>query len=713
MASSKEGGHEADSAEMSKHAITAQLIAATAFVYGACILKTDIVGSAFNGGALDSVNDPFRVPADLAASRVERILEEDLADGYFQQGRTDGVVRLVEQAEAQSAQFVEAVRQLNAPNKFRGLSPADAGGQDVRDVARGLLPGIEGKSSVPTAPLCKRDPAATGGPVSGIPDKDAIEAFVDAVRFKQALSRAATRVAALRLEGLVNDTAVERGAIEAFRRTGSYLQNRKWTRREDRKTAGLAIQGGAATGIFSAGVVWVALELIDGWRSKMEQTSGGKAASPDIDFHLISGTSTGAMVSVAVDRFSAAKTHTGRLREIDNLAKWFTCYSFTDLMCVQSTGLTELFATDRGALQGALVFDGIQKLLTSCVKPWMFKDPAELIMNTTEFRSGRIFALSDQSEMTAIDDVVQGALASALLPVIGNPATGVPGNRKPFDVPFDAASPARTQPAYLDGGIRSELPILPLVRRGAERVLAVGSGPSLIDETKRMANALDIAVRYIDVNTGAVKETEIQYAQRLAESMRLAEIDACMNALAPVGDAVSPICEGRVDKNPSPFCSRWNICHGDFAHACTYENAKAYEALQAEEIKHAASVRLEPFWAMDTIFVDETSVDGLSGYDFRPSALRRLFRAGAEAARVRCLDLATLLGILPEHEQATPEQLRYVNIWCSAAMQNAPATCGHPPEPDAPFALRECNTPIDLTKLPALLDACPGADDPQ
>jgi hypothetical protein len=46
-------------------------------------------------------------------------------------------------------------------------------------------------------------------------------------------------------------------------------------------------------------------------------------------------------------------------------------------------------------------------------------------------------------------------------------------------------------------------------------------------------------------------------------------------------------------------------------------------------------------------------------------------------------------------------------------MQNAPATCGHPPEPDAPFALRECNTPIDLTKLPALLDACPGADDPQ
>jgi predicted acylesterase/phospholipase RssA len=677
---------------------------------GACVLKTDIIGSAFNGGALNSSTDPFRVPSDLAASRVERILEEELADGYFQQGPNGKVVDLVKQAAANVAQFRSAVEELNKTNKYTPSASGSAELRDVRDVAKNLIHEVARNSNTTTTPLCKPNPqadsrAASNQPISGIPDKGAIETFVDGVRFKQALSRAATRIAALRIEGLVDDVAIDNGAAAGFQRTASYLQNRRWTRQEDRKTAGIAIQGGAATGIFSAGVVWVALQLIDGWRTKIEQSGGGSASSPDIDFHLVSGTSTGAMVSVAVDRFSAAKTHQGRQREIGNVAKWFTCYSFTDLMCAQSTGITALVGGDSKALQGVLVFDGIQKLLTSCVKPWMFTDPAELILNTTEFRSGRIFALSDQNELSTIDNVAQAAVASAQLPVIGQPVTGAPANRPPFDVPYDSGDPARTQPAFLDGGIRSELPILPLVRRGAERVLAVGSGPSLIDETKRMGNALDVFSRFVDLDTGAVKETEIQYAQRLAESMRLAEIDACMNALAPDGPP-GAICDGRVEKSPNPFCSRWNICHGDFAHACTYEPAKDYAAARDQEIKHSMAVRLEPFWSMASIFTDEGSVDGLPGYDFSPGALRRLFRAGAEAARVRCLDLATLLGILSEHDYATAEQLRDVNLWCSGAMQDVNTTCAGHVEADAPFALRDCDKPAPD------LNACPATEDP-
>jgi predicted acylesterase/phospholipase RssA len=680
---------------------------------GACILKTDIIGSAFNGGALNSSTDPFRVPSDLAASRVERILEEELADGYFQQGPNGKVIDLVRQAAANVAQFRRAVVELNKPDKYTPPTPSASGSaelRDVRDVAKTLIYEVTPNSTTTIPPLCKPNPqadprAASNQPISGIPDKSAIEAFVDGVRFKQALSRAATRIAALRIEGLVDDVAIDNGAAAGFQRTASYLQNRRWTRQEDHKTAGIAIQGGAATGIFSAGVVWVVLQLIDGWRTKMEQSGGGSASSPDIDFHLVSGTSTGAMVSVAVDRFSAAKTQQGRQREIRNVAKWFTCYSFTDLMCAQSTGITALVGGDSKVLQGVLVFDGIQKLLTNCVKPWMFTDPAELILNTTEFRSGRIFALSDQNELSTIDNVAQAAVASAQLPVIGQPVTGAPANHLPFDVPYDSRDPARTQPAFLDGGIRSELPILPLVRRGVERVLAVGSGPSLIDETKRMGNSLDVFSRFVDLDTGAVKETEIQYAQRLAESMRLAEIDACMNALAPEGPLVA-ICDGRVEKTPNPFCSRWNICHGDFANACTYLPGKDYAAVRDQEIKHSMAVQLEPFWSMTSIFIDKSSVDGLPGYDFSPGALRRLFRAGAEAARVRCIDLATLLGILPEHDYATPEQLRDVNLWCSGAMQDVNTTCAGHVEADAPFALRDCDKPAPD------LNACPATEDP-
>src|SRR6185437_12875612 len=113
------------------------------------------------------------------------------------------------------------------------------------------------------------------------------------------------------------------------------------------------------------------------------------------------------------------------------------------------------------------------------------------------------------------------ALASALLPLIGEPAVFTQGDHSRFDVAYDPKDLARTAPSYLDGGIRSELPILPLVRRGAERVLAVGSGASMVNEVGRIPTAIQIGTRYIDVNTGAVTETEIDYAQRLAESVRL------------------------------------------------------------------------------------------------------------------------------------------------------------------------------------------------
>jgi hypothetical protein len=422
------------------------------------------------------------------------------------------------------------------------------------------------------------------------------------------------------------------------------------------------------------------------------------------------------MVAVATDRFSAEKTHAGRQRDMDHIAEWFTCYSFTDLMCVQSKGIQALAGSDPSALRGVLQFDGIEKVLTSCVKPWMFGDPAELILNTTELRTGRIYALSDQNELTKPVEVVRGALASALLPLIGEPVKVAPGNHSQFDVAFDEADPDGTEQAYLDGGIRSELPILPLVRRGAERVLAVGSGASMINETKRIPSALGIAARYIGVNNGAVMETEIDYSQRLAESVRLAEINACMSALDPQGDpTVRAICDQKPGARDQPFCSRWNICHGDLASACTFASAEDFAKKRDEDTKASAARRLEPFWKMTAIFVDQENVDGLAGYNFRPSSLRRLFRAGTEAARVRCVDIASLLGILPSDRKWTSGEIEDVNRWCNARMEDVPTTCKGRLPPDGDFEVRACkmrDKHIDLGVLPAYLDACPN-EEPQ
>ena len=204
-------------------------------------------------------------------------------------------------------------------------------------------------------------------------------------------------------------------------------------------------------------------------------------------------------------------------------------------------------------------------------------------------------------------------------------------------------------------------------------------------------------------------ETEIEYAQRIAESVRLAEIDACMSALDPATPEGQARCDSRVahatGEVTSPFCSRWNICHGDFEHACRFVDAKEHEAQRASDDKRSLAHRILPFWKLDTIFVDQTSVDGLEGYEFRPPALRRLFRAGAEAARVRCLDLAGLLGIFRSDRAPTDAEIKAVNLWCDATMDSVQTTCERLPV-DEPFAVRACNDPLDLTKLPGYLDAC-------
>ncbi len=58
-------------------------------VGAAACVQTDIIPSAFNGGALDSARgDPHHAPRDLQASIVSRLVRQELGDAYFAQGPT-------------------------------------------------------------------------------------------------------------------------------------------------------------------------------------------------------------------------------------------------------------------------------------------------------------------------------------------------------------------------------------------------------------------------------------------------------------------------------------------------------------------------------------------------------------------------------------------------------------------------------------------------
>ena len=113
------------------------------------------------------------------------------------------------------------------------------------------------------------------------------------------------------------------------------------------------------------------------------------------------------------------------------------------------------------------------------------------------------------------------------------------------------------------------------------------------------------------------------------------------------------------------------------------------------------SQRVAPFWRVTGVFRDEREVDALNGYDFDPPGLRRLFRAGAETARQRCLDVAVLLGIVPEGRIA-PATRQRLFAWCGAELPDKTTLCEglHPDDGEA-TELRTCGD-----ALPGFLDQC-------
>jgi predicted acylesterase/phospholipase RssA len=689
-----------------------------------CILKTDVVPAAFNGGALDSAADPYRDEADQRRSIVTRLVISELEDAYFApsgavhdpQTRGYSVDRWASKAAERAAEFAGIVRCLaeDRPGTCGSerVSPAAVTSQQSQAPALASGWTDEWTDAAAKEPLCS---------APGTPSHNAYARLLDEVRFSQAVGRAAVAVSEKLAERIVENADVETGARQAFATVATHLRQRRWAREFAAPTTGLVIKGGSANGIFSAGAVWTVLNLIDGC---MNNAAGGPCKK-DVryDFKLVSGTSTGAMVAVAVDRFNAAVTVEERRLAMLKLVRWFTCFSVNDLYCVDSRAITALIGSDDDAQHGVLQFDGIEKVMNSCVTETMFTNRSELLLNTVDFRSGRLFSLSDQTELYRPGDqdaracLVQAALASALLPVIGRPVQRLPAMP---DRPFDDKRRSATEPAYLDGGIRSEIPLLPLARRGAERVLVVSSSGSVLNETKRLRNAAALAARYIDVNTGALSEVELAHAQRHAESVRLEEINACHRALA----ADRRLCPAASGCDADAFCSG-AVLHDEvaWAKACKVRPDPGdpppppgggpgvdVEAGQ-EALTRTVAERVEPFWRVQGIFRPEGKVEGLNGYDFDPPELDRLFRAGADAARQRCVDIAKLLGLVDRRGAEDRATRARLVAWCSPSVPKAELLCVDPAtkQPlhgEASAELRHCGQPP-----PSYLDDCrsPGA----
>jgi predicted acylesterase/phospholipase RssA len=643
---------------------------------GACtknLLKTDLIVDAFNHGALDtSGGDPFHNEDARAIDLVAGRIRQELGDGYFGQGpaSTPYVADWMKVVSGHSTTFARLVDDLACADDvhvgrlcgYARPASASAGGTDVEDgcpaaaaaavldsgVAPSRVRGTRARVGIRTYAFCWSREAPGGGPPttgsfcgsSGERDR---EQFADFVRFEAAIERAARAAASLVVEGLVDSNHVAVGAHLAFSQTADYLRDRGWHRSPTRKTTALVVKGGASTGVFSAGGVWVMLNMIN----ECMEDAECKKAQEDFRFHMMSGTSTGALVATVVDMFNTRKTYALRSEEMNRLASWFTCSAMNDLYCVRSAPVLAL-ARDQDSL---LDFDGLTRKLRANVCCDQVRNSSELILNTVDFRSGRLLALSDQERfaLRSREDVVQGALASAVLPVIVRPVYTLPTN-------YDAG----IHQAYLDGGIRSEIPLMSVARRGAERVLVVGSGSSVTGETGPLTDAVSIAARYVDISTSGVVETELAWSQSYVQSLRLSEDDECGDELDEGAGRFRKLCDAKTG------CDRTAICDWRWSDACGSAQRPASKPMLTPTLDE----RLEPVWKMAAILRNERRVEPLHGYTFDPAEQRRLFMAGAEAVRVSCVHIAKMLGIPVPDDPDAPLRRNLVR-WCSPDLSRA------------------------------------------
>jgi hypothetical protein len=205
-------------------------------------------------------------------------------------------------------------------------------------------------------------------------------------------------------------------------------------------------------------------------------------------------------------------------------------------------------------------------------------------------------------------------------------------------------------------------------------------------EASERTNGLDNLVRYIDVSTGGVLESEIDWAPRLAEGRRLTEFIECQIEVAKTPSLCRP-----------SECDSVKLCSGDWEDVCSKETrhgaAPPNDAGTLLAAAQNARDLLAPVWRTTSIYRDERRVPGLPGYLFRRADQRKLFLAGAEDARQRCLEIAEVLGV--EHAVSREKLV----AWCAPKLKPLTELCGG----EAPDEqLRSCSEPLPPLSSPQI-----------
>ncbi|MFP2900457.1 patatin-like phospholipase family protein [Corallococcus sp. 4LFB] len=301
---------------------------------------------------------------------------------------------------------------------------------------------------------------------------------------------------------------IQKGAASA----AAYVRARSWRRDLQRPSNAVVLSGGGANGAFSAGAIWRLLGILEQCRGKPAPEGCG-----DARIDLAAGTSTGALISTLVDLFhTPGQEANARKQLLGN----YTCTVESDLYCVNSTWLWNLAEDTRGLVR----FDGIYSKLDQFIQPEMLHNGTELVSVSVDFQTGDVFSVSDQDpadfKAGASDKLRKGGMTNAIVASIAEPVLSNPVGVLP------SAAGDRTG-TYYDGGVRSGLPLLQAVQRGAERVLVISTGGANPSPSADPKNAMSVLMRTIDLFVAQPRVGEVQQAELLAVTRRLGEYNVC------------------------------------------------------------------------------------------------------------------------------------------------------------------------------------------
>jgi predicted acylesterase/phospholipase RssA len=568
------------------------------------------------GFVLDTLNTP--TPAKPGAptvdvpTRIARLTRDSLADSYLDPGATAAWMKALGADVEPLARMTTCLTAPPGVNAYSGcydrfVAAAVTG-------ARWGVPPLSGASGA-IAAIDAAAPSRT--------EIDAERFLANAMSIGPSLA-ALTRVIGTPIAAADLGEGIARGAADA----ASYVTARRWHRELGRPTNALVLSGGSANGAFTAGSMWRLFEILDACRG----VAGGGCGDARID--LVAGTSTGSLIGVLVDMYF---TRGMERRAKDLLVQNYTCTVASDLYCLHSTWDWEL-ATN---LRGLVHFDGIHDRLDKAMGPELAQNGTELVTVSVDYASGDVYGVSDQdpidsgpsgatpdAEKERHEGRINAVMASIVEPVLADPVDWLPARGK------------RVTGTFIDGGIRSGLPVLQATQRGAERVLLFSNSGIEPDRIANPENAFGVLMRSLDLMVGQPRVGEVQQGELGAVARRFAEYNVCEQRIGMAAASASAPADRADPATIRAFCLRKGGAFMPPRQGPRTESA-ASMWMGAGQFEQVATS-----WRSAWVYrPEERQAAAASGYAFTPKVMRPLFESGVETFQKRCAEILDLFGI--------------------------------------------------------------------